>query len=172
MPNTIHVAKDGKQWFIVRCKSRQEQRASLNFANQLITSYYPTVDVIKVIRGKKQTKQEALFPGYLFVRLDISSFLASKVKNTFGVYGFVNFAGKPQRVPDELIAELTTFENKTIDLTLQAGELVVINDEQYENVPAIFLQPESEKRSLLLIEILNQQVTLSVDNNAITPVIH
>ena len=170
MISSVQTLTDEKNWFLVRCKSKQEQRASINLANQLITSYYPTVDVIKMVRGKKQTKQEALFPGYLFVHLDISSFLASKVKNTLGVYGFVNFAGKPQLVPSELVMEIRTLEKQTIDLTMKSGDKVTLNDSQYENITAIFLEAECEKRSLLLIEVLNQQVTLSIDNKAIAPV--
>lgn len=161
----------GKQWFLVRCKSKQEARASLNFFNQSIECYFPTVEVVKIIRGKKQTKHEALFPGYLFVYLDILSGLASKVNYTTGVYGFVKFAGKPQRVPDELIAELKTLENQTIDTSLQVGDKVTINNYQYKNIGAIFLEAESEKRSILLIELLNKQVKLSVDNSEIAPVL-
>ncbi|EGU33599.1 transcriptional activator RfaH [Vibrio scophthalmi LMG 19158] len=98
MDEIYSASSDCKRWFLVRCKSKQEQRASLNFSNQMITSYYPTIGVLKTSRGKTTLKQEALFPGYLFVHLDISSNYASKVNNTFGVYGFVNFAGKPQMV--------------------------------------------------------------------------
>lgn len=171
MTDSIHTATTDKKWFLVRCKSKQEQRASVNFSNQSITSYFPTVDVIKVVRGKKQTKQEALFPGYLFVHLDLLSGAASKVNYTFGVYGFVKFAGNPQQVPDELIAELKTLESQTIDTSLQAGEQVTINNDQYKNIRAIFLEAESEKRSILLVELLNQQVKLSVENSDITPVL-
>lgn len=166
---TLSALGDDKCWFLVRCKSKQEQRASLNFTNQSITSYFPTIDVLKIIRGKTCLKQEALFPGYLFVHLDISSSFASKVNNTFGVYGFVNFAGRPQIVPNALIEELQALEQQTIDLTLQAGDNVTLKDGSYKNIATIFLEAESEQRSLLLIELLNQKVTLSVNNHSITP---
>ncbi|ANS84192.1 Transcription antitermination protein [Vibrio scophthalmi] len=167
MKDDLDIPTNNKRWFLVRCKSKQEQRASLNFSNQAITSYFPTIDVLKTIRGKTMLKQEALFPGYLFIHLDISSSYASKVNNTFGVYGFVNFAGKPQMVPDRLIEELKTLKDSVIDLTLKSGDQVIINDGSYENVAAIFLEAESEQRSILLIELLNKQVRLSVDNRSI-----
>ena len=168
MPITSALIDD-KYWFLVRCKSKQEQRAKSNFTNQSIISFYPTVDVLRMGRGKvSPKKEEALFPGYIFVHLDISSSLASKVNNTFGVYGFVRFAGKPQMVPDSLIEELKKLEDKTIDLTLQHGDKVIINNGIYENVTAIFVEAESKQRSTLLIELLNKQVRLSVDNRSIS----
>ena len=172
MKDDLDIPTNNKRWFLVRCKSKQEQRASLNFSNQTITSYFPTIDVLKTIRGKTMLKQEALFPGYLFIHLDISSSYASKVNNTFGVYGFVNFAGKPQMVPDCLIEELKALKDNAIDLTLKSGDQVIINDGSYENVAAIFLEAESEQRSILLIELLNKQVRLSVDNRSIELAAH
>ena len=168
---TSSVKSDEKSWYLVRCKSKQELRAKLNLTNQSITAYYPTVDVLKEVRGKRQLKEEALFPGYIFVHLDITSILASKVNNTFGVYGFVKFSGRPQMVPDELIKAFETIEKQTIDLTLKSGDEVMITGGNYEHMTAIFLAEESEQRSILLIELLNQKVQLSVDNIYIAPTV-
>ncbi len=164
MVNTSYSYGEGKQWFLVLCKSKQEARASLNFYNQLIEYYFPTVGVIKIVRGRKQIKTEALFPGYLFVHLDILSGLASKVNYTTGVYGFVKFSGKPQNVPDELLTELKELNNDVIDTNLKSGDRVVFSGGQYKDINAIFLEAESEKRSILLIELLTQQVKLLVEN--------
>lgn len=82
-------------------------------------------------------KQEELFPCYLFCSL---------VNNTFWVYGFVNYAGKPQMVPDSLIEEVKIPKDNTIDLTLQSSDKVIINDGRYENIAAILLKAESGKR--------------------------
>ena len=167
---TLSALVDAKRWYLVRCKSKQESRAKLNFTNQSITSFYPTVDVLKMIRGRVcLKKEEALFPGYIFVHLDISSSFASKVNNTFGVYGFVKFAGKPQVVPDAVIGTFEAIEKQTIDLTLKSGEKVVIDNGDYEYITAIFLEADSELRSILLIEMLNQKIRLSVENHLITP---
>jgi transcriptional antiterminator RfaH len=95
-----------KQLFLVRCKSKQESRAHLNLTNQCIPPYYPTVEATKINRGKRVVKIEALFPGYIFVYLGSSSHLASKVKNTFGIYGYVNYVERPQIVPESLATEL------------------------------------------------------------------
>ncbi|WP_341659301.1 transcription/translation regulatory transformer protein RfaH [Vibrio sp.] len=164
MIKNIQNDNQNNQWFLVRCKTKQEQRASLNLANQSIDSYYPLIDVVKVRRGKKQVVREALFPGYIFVYLDPSSILASKVRNTLGVYDYVRFAGKPQVVPDVLIADLKVRDSLVVDKSVRLGEKVIVFEGNYININGIFIEPDGERRSVLLIEMLNQPTKLIVDN--------
>ncbi|TMO67071.1 transcription/translation regulatory transformer protein RfaH [Pseudoalteromonas aurantia] len=156
-----------KKWFLVRCKSKQESRAHLNFTNQCIVSYYPNVEVAKIRKGKRAVKNEALFPGYIFVYLDPSSHLASKVKNTLGVYGYVTYAGRPQVVPDSLIVELKEKSKLIIDESIQIGAKVVVCDGVYKNIEGIFMQAEGDRRCSILIELLNQSCKLRLDNTSV-----
>lgn len=165
--NDIQSKNQSKEWFLVKCKARQEQRASLNFANQSIASYYPLVDVVKVRRGKKEVVREALFPGYIFVYLDSSSILASKVKNTIGVYDYVRFAGKPQVVPDALITDLKQRTYLVVDESIQSGEKVLVNNGVYKDTKGIFVEADGDKRSIILIDMLSQPIKLTVDNKSI-----
>ncbi|MBU2896904.1 transcription/translation regulatory transformer protein RfaH [Vibrio hepatarius] len=169
MMKNIQSDNQNNQWFLVRCKPKQEPRASINFANQSVTSYYPLVDVVKVRRGKKQVVREAIFPGYIFVYLDPSSILASKVKNTFGVYDYVRFAGKPQVVPDVLITDLKQRADQLVDESIPPGTEMLVNDGLYKNAKGIFLESDGEKRSILLIEMLSRPTKLTVDNKNILP---
>lgn len=82
-------------------------------------------------------KKEELLPCYLFVHLDMSARFAFKVKNTFGVYGFFNFSGKPLMVPDSQIEEVKNLKDHAIDLT-QNGDRVMFSYGSHENVAAIF----------------------------------
>ncbi|WP_240314489.1 transcription/translation regulatory transformer protein RfaH [Vibrio tetraodonis] len=172
MMKNIQNDNQNNQWFLVRCKTKHERRASLNLANQSIASYYPLIDVVKVRRGKKQVVREALFPGYIFVYLDPSSVLASKVKNTLGVYDYVRFAGKPQVVSDILIADLEQRNGQVVlDESVQAGTEVLVCDGIYTNTKGIFLEPDGDKRSILLVNILNKSTKLTVDNEIIFPIV-
>lgn len=163
------MSTSDKKWFLVRCKPRQEQRASLNFANQSITSYYPLVDMVKVCRGQKQVVREPLFPGYIFIHIDPSSFLASKVANTFGVHGYVKFSGQPQVVPDALIEVLKQRVSQVVDETIQHGVEVLVNSGAYKDTKGIFIEADGDKRSIILIEMLSQPTKLIVDNKNILP---
>ncbi|WP_172971800.1 transcription/translation regulatory transformer protein RfaH [Vibrio aquimaris] len=155
MMKNIQNDNQNNQWFLVRCKNKQERRASLNLANQSIASYYPLINVVKMRRGKKQVIREPLFPGYIFVYIDPSSFLASKVANTFGVCGYVQFSGRPQVVPDTIVGDLKARACLVIDESIQFSEEMVVSGGKCKNMKEIFLEPEGERRSSILIDMLN-----------------
>ncbi|NLS13542.1 transcription/translation regulatory transformer protein RfaH [Vibrio sp. SM6] len=159
---------DSKQWYLVQCKPRQETKAALNFSNQGIENYYPTIEVIKLVRGKRAQKMEALFPGYIFVNLDLLSLSASKVRNTIGAVGFVMFAGKPQQVPLYLFNQIKRLVIDPIDLGLQPGANIEINHGPYKGLTGRFLQYDGIARSMVLLNILNNETKIIIDNNDIS----
>jgi transcriptional antiterminator RfaH len=59
-----------KQWFVLTSKSREEQRAFDNLANQGFEVFLPKVSRIKKRQGIKSVALEPLFPSYLFIQLD------------------------------------------------------------------------------------------------------
>ena len=80
-------------WFLLQTKSRQESRAVENLQRQGVVSFCPMIRVEKVSRGNRIVKQEALFPGYLFVNFNQTSVSATTVRSTRGVSHFVTCAG-------------------------------------------------------------------------------
>jgi len=50
------------QWYVVKTKNCQEEKAKINLNNQNLITYLP--------QKNYQTKQEILFPGYLFILLN------------------------------------------------------------------------------------------------------
>ena len=57
-------------WLVVKTKHKCEQKATLNLERQGFSTFLPLIDVEKVIRGKKVSIQEPLFPSYLFAEYD------------------------------------------------------------------------------------------------------
>jgi transcriptional antiterminator RfaH len=63
---------DSCAWHLVHTKPRLEETALVNLERQGYECYLPTLKVEKIRRGKAAIVSEALFPRYLFVRLDTS----------------------------------------------------------------------------------------------------
>jgi len=88
------------------------------------------------------------------------------VRSTRGVIGFVKQGKDYQKVPIKLISlfrEIKT-QSQDSDSIPIAGDKVILEDPQYNNVPAIFKESKGETRSILLIQLLNQSVEIEVDN--------
>ncbi|OEF24009.1 transcription/translation regulatory transformer protein RfaH [Vibrio rumoiensis] len=156
-----------KSWYLLYCKRGEQQRAKMHLENQSIECYYPEVEIEKMVRGKRKRVSEALFPSYIFIGLDTSigpSF--TTIRSTRGVMDFVRFGGQPHQVSESLITQLKECELGEQDCSQlpQPGQSIQIKSGQFSGFEAIYQEPDGEKRSILLITMINQQVTIKVDN--------
>ncbi len=160
-------------WYLLQCKPRQEQRAVDNLELQQFEVFLPQVAVQRQNRGKRITQIEALFPGYLFVRFDPKFISAAVVRSTRGVSRFVQFGAQLCAVPDPIVCAL--MEHTADDsCPIQAvalpnkGDTVQITEGSFKGVNAIYQEPDGDKRSFLLIELIGKQTTISMENQAFT----
>src|SRR3954467_15872980 len=66
-----------------RVKSNLEQRtASLNMEDYIFQVEVPTEEVVQVKGGKRQTVQQKKYPGYVYIRMDLTDESWSAVRNT------------------------------------------------------------------------------------------
>ena len=49
----------------------------------------------------------------------------------------------------------------------KAGDLVSVNNDSFKSIQAIYKEPDGDMRSILLINLLNKQIEMSVDNKDI-----
>jgi len=124
------------------------------------------IRVEKVSRGNRVVKQEALFPGYLFVNFNQTSVSATTVRSTRGVSHFVTCAGSPVMVPDRLIEQLQkrTDPNSAelVSNLPQVGDQLDVIDGPFRGLNAVFSQIDGDQRAVVLINLLNQQVEASI----------
>ncbi|WP_264875026.1 transcription/translation regulatory transformer protein RfaH [Vibrio agarivorans] len=159
-----------KRWYVLYCKKGEQERATLHLNNQNVECYYPKVQVEKITRGKRQVKQEPLFPSYMFVRFDFElgpSF--TTVRSTRGVVDFIRQGNYPQEVQGDLIFNLKQLEsmaNKQQEIALpESGQKVAIKSGQFAGIEAIYQEPDGEMRSIMLVKMLNKMVEVKVDNS-------
>ncbi|MGY8836804.1 MAG: transcription/translation regulatory transformer protein RfaH [Enterobacterales bacterium] len=156
------------RWYLVLCKSKQEERAKNNLQNQGIEAFYPKLTTERLVRGRRTVKQTALFPNYLFVCLESKNGNFFSVKNTRGIGGFVSYGASYQVVSTQIINQLKSERSNTIESKVpKIGDVVSVNNESFNNIQAIYKEPDGDMRSILLINLLNQQVEMSVDNKEI-----
>jgi transcriptional antiterminator RfaH len=153
-------------WFLLQTKSRQESRAVENLERQGVVSFCPMIRVEKVSRGNRVVKQEALFPGYLFVNFNQTSVSATTVRSTRGVSHFVTSAGSPVMVPDTLIEQLqkrTQLGNEELVSNIpKPGDELEVIEGPFRGLNAVFTQIDGTQRAVVLINLLNQQVKASL----------
>lgn len=156
--------------YAVHTHPRKEQVALENLRRQGFDSYLPVLQVQKVRRGKAQMVQEAMFPRYLFVRLDSSAQGRSwsPTRSALGVRNLVPFGGKPAMVAHELIDWLRDCERNFDPLHLfNPGDTVSITEGPFKGLEALYQGVDGEHRALILPEILSKPVRMAVDAGAL-----
>ena len=153
-------------WYAVHTHPRKEPVALENLQRQGFEAYLPLLHVQKVRRGKAVMVDEAMFPRYLFVRLDSSAQGRSwaPIRSTLGVRTLVQFGGRPARVQPELIEWLRNREREFDPLHLfEPGDAVTVNAGPFKGLDALYQGVDGEHRALILLEILSKPVRITVD---------
>ena len=159
-----------KQWFLVYCKNREEQRAQQHLENQAIHSFFPKARKQKTVRGKQSIVEEALFPGYLFVLASPEDRHFPQIRSTRGINDFVKFGNKIAIVSEALIKQLKDLCHSLNDLKIhtkglfKSGEKVEILNGSFKGLTAIFKEQDGLERSFLLLNLLNQENKVSFSN--------
>lgn len=165
---TLTKAPALARWYLVQCKSRQEDRAEENLRNQHFSCYCPRHLVEKMRYGKRTVIQQPLFPGYLFINLCRINDNWDSIRSTRGVLRMVTFAGQPLPVPDEIInelrARLAIAEGRPL---FREGQPVTFTEEPFRGLDAVFCKADGEERAIVLLSLLHRQQELKVPLKAL-----
>ncbi len=158
-------------WYLLYCKRSEQERATINLNRQGVDCYYPKVQVEKMKRGKRVMVEEPLFPCYMFVSFDKEKVSFTSVRSTRGVADFVRLGPYPQEVSKELIFSMMAHEDSDeyrdqLSEAPQDGDQFVIGDGQFKGFDALYKEPDGEKRSIMLITMMGQQIEVSIPNNS------
>jgi transcriptional antiterminator RfaH len=150
-------------WYLVQCKPRDDDRALEHLGRQGFECYRPMYERERVRSGRRCRAPAALFPGYIFIRLDRIHDNWLPICSTRGVARIVRFAGSPLPVADEIIEEIRRrVAGKSIrEPYLKSGERVVITEGSFSGIEAIFMTSDGDERVILLLNILQSDQRLS-----------
>ncbi len=155
-------------WYALQHKPAQGDRALQHLQNQDIACFYPKISVEKIKGGKRSKKLEPLFPGYLFVNLEQTDPMWSKLRSTRGVLRIVGFANKPAPISDAVIRHIKeSLDSVAEQGGIKAGQAVQLNEGPFEGINAIFQSYDGEARAIVLINFMQKQQVVSVPVSAL-----
>ena len=151
------------KWYVIESKANQQQRAEKNLCNQGFAIFSPSISVERIVRKKRVIRDEAVFPGYIFIRLDLEQSDWGALSSTRGVGKIVSFNGSPCSVSDDLINALRhqfyTLE-KPVAL-YKAGDKVQVTAGCFKDIEAIVKAVTPDERVIVLLHILHSPQTLA-----------
>ncbi len=160
-----------KKWYLAYCKPKEEARARAHLEAQGIESYYPMVEIEKLRRGKRVPVREPMFPNYLFIYVDLEEVTPVTLKSTRGISRIIHFGREWTSISSQLVYQLMSRDDSDEARASYAslptqGDKVLIESGPLAGFEAIYLEPDGDKRAILLVSLLNQETSSSFDNQS------
>src|SRR6186713_299056 len=99
------------RWYLAQTQPRAESKASLNLCRQGFEVYLPRYLKQRRHARRLESVLAPLFPGYLFVAIDVNTQRWLSIDSTFGVTRLVRDGDRPAAVPPAIISSLKCRED-------------------------------------------------------------
>jgi transcription antitermination factor NusG len=161
-------------WFLIHCKARKEKLVCHQLTLHGYETYYPFIHTQK--QNKICFKEEAFFPGYVFIHAASSSIDKSSIQWIPGVIRFVSFGNELAFITDQIkhwievkVIEINSSNHQALP-TWTYGDHVVINDGLFKGFTGIVEGPlNGNERVRILLKYLEQKsMVVDLDTKEIT----
>ena len=136
-----------KKWYIVHTQTGYEDRVKTNLENrlknipikeQVSQILIPTEKVSEIRDGKKKISERKVFPGYVFIEMELTEESWYLVRNTQGITGFIGPGSRPQALKeseiDNILRQAEEKKERPIPkIAFEIGESVRIKEGPFTN---------------------------------------
>lgn len=152
--------KAQKRWYIVHTYSGYENKVKvnlekrieyMNMGDKIFRIEVPQKTVTQMKGGKKQEREEKIFPGYVLVEMIMDEDSWYVVRHTSGVTKFVGSAKKPIPARDSEIKKIinrSSSQTQKIELDVKAGDKVRIVSGPFAEFIADIIEVYPDKSKL------------------------
>jgi transcriptional antiterminator RfaH len=161
------------RWFAAHTIARCEAVAVNHLQHQGFDAFLPRLSVVRRHARKTETVSTPLFPGYVFVCLDLGLHRWRSVNGTRGVTGLIMAGERPCAVPPGIVEGLMarTGPNGTINSLsgLCAGDVVRVVDGPFAGQVGTLLRLDAKGRVEMLISLLRGTVRVRTAEELLAP---
>jgi len=159
------------QWYVIHTRSRFENVVSDGLLKKSFQVFLPKVQVRSKRRDRKLMIRVPVFPGYLFVRSDMSAHEHLNIVKTVGAVRLIGTKDGPVSVPDETIASLKIMVNSDGPIVtgnrLTKGDKVMVVHGPFAGVIGTFSNYRGKGRIVINVEALGQTAGVDVNEDDI-----
>lgn len=172
--------KNQKRWYIVHTYSGYENKVKvnlekrieyMNMGDKIFRVEVPQKTVVQVKSGKKQEKEEKIFPGYVLVEMIMDEDSWYVVRHTSGVSKFVGSVKKPIPVKESEIKRIlhrTSSQVEKVELDVKAGDKVRIIAGPFADFDADIIEVYPDKSKLRAnVSIFGRETPVELEYNQI-----
>ena len=167
------------RWYVVHTYSGYENKVADSIVNavenrqlqHLITDVKIPTEMVVEIKddGRKEEKEQKLFPSYVFVKMIMTDDSWYVVRNIRGVTGFVGPGSKPVPLTE---AEIERFqvENRQITTNYAVGDSVEVTGGYLEGFVGVVDAIDTEKQiTRVTVSMMGKDATVELPLNEVKP---
>lgn len=167
MPSQIG-ASPSPRWYAVQAQPRREELALLHLRRQDFGSFCPMRRKPRKVARRVVSEVSPLFPGYVFVSLDLDQQQWRSINGTIGVVRMVSFGcgGRPAPLPAGLIETLHELSDcdgaVRLRSELAAGDRVRLVGGPFDDLCGTLETAKDSDRVTILLDLLSKQTRVHV----------
>jgi transcriptional antiterminator RfaH len=166
------------RWYLILTKPSGETNAQINLERQNYEVYCPRLLQTVRLAGRWRERIAALFPRYLFVRLEEGQQSLGPVRSTVGVAAIVQFGLRYAAVPNEVVQNLRERADPQSGLhqlgrqsPFLRGSPVRITSGPFEGLEGVFERKSGSERVVVLLKLLGQDASVRVPAGLVLPAV-
>jgi len=171
--STDHAIQDVPTlpWYAVKVRAGAEPRIALALEHKGFPIFLPTWTEPRPYSDRIKRVQSALFPGYLFSRLDTEHPL--RLVTTPGVDCIVSMAGTPTPIDQSEIDAIIRVTQSGACLEpwpyLKTGDKVAIQFGALSGLEGVLVHSRSRDRLILSVHLLQRSLSVEIDRSWVRP---
>ena len=169
------------KWYVVHTRTGYENKVKTdllktvenrNMQDRIQEIRIPTEEVVEVrevtgedgkVKSVRKTVQRHIYPCYIMVKMVMDTESWYVVRNASGVTGFVGPGSDPIPLTDEEVAKMG-IERVTIELDVEVGDSVRINDGLFENFVGVVTAIDRENQKVtVMLNMMGKETPTEVD---------
>jgi transcription termination/antitermination protein NusG len=166
MERRLSESESRAHWYAVSTKSRQEKAAANTLQALGVRHFLPLRLQNRQWSDRVQAVSVPLFPGYLFVHVDLWSPVKLEVLKVPGIARFIGDRMGPSPIPVSEIESIQGLMNSGVEFDshpfLKEGDRVRVVRGALAGIEGILVRVGSRSRMVISIEIIHRSLAITV----------
>jgi len=165
-------------WYVVHTYSGYENKAKAALEDAIRRAgmdqkfgevLVPTEQVVEVKDGKKKTTTRKVYPGYMFVQMEVDQGTIHIVRSTPKVTGFIGDARNPPPIPEDEVRRITNQVEEeevrpTVVVNFERGEEVRVIDGPFASMMGRVEEVNATRAKLrVMVSIFGRPTSVELD---------
>jgi transcription elongation factor/antiterminator RfaH len=161
-----------ERWFVVNTRPKSERKAEWHLGAQGFRTFLPQFQKTVRHARKLTTVRSPLFPGYLFIALDLKRDRWLSVRSTIGVLRLFMQDDRPAPVPVGIVESLIAHSDgdlTRLDDGLVEGQVVRILSGPFSDFVGTLARLDATGRVQVLLQMMGASVPVILSRSALAP---